>query len=143
MLSNIDERLQKGDRSGAKTEIGKGRDMAIKDPRLAMAGLTEEKFATLEAMVEAMPDAAVQVLKYHTFSPFSAIGIPKLQNARVLNTVNKRAMLKGYRKLAMQLHPDKCDHEYASQAMQALNAAFERTQKDPNAHASRPVPRRR
>ena len=27
---------------------------------------------------------------------------------QVLNTVNKRQMLKGYRKLALQLHPDKC-----------------------------------
>ena len=29
-----------------------------------------------------------------------------------------------YRKLALQLHPDKCSHQYASEAMQALNKAF-------------------
>ena len=58
------------------------------------------------------------------YSPFSAIGIPKLQHARTLNTVNKREMLKHYRKLALHLHPDKCDHEYAIPAMQALNKAF-------------------
>ena len=42
------------------------------------------------------------------YSPFSAIGVPKLQEARTLNTVNKREMLKNYRKLALQLHPDRC-----------------------------------
>ena len=73
-----------------------------------------------------MPAAATQVLKYAAFSPFSAIGIPRLARARALNTVNKRAMMKNYRKLALQLHPDKCDHEYAEPAMQALNLAYAR-----------------
>ena len=68
-----------------------------------MAGLTEAKFAELEETVDSMPPAALQVLKYATFSPFSAIGIPKLAKNRVLNTVNKRQMLKGYRRLAMQV----------------------------------------
>ena len=31
---------------------------------------------------------------------------------------------KAYRRLSLQLHPDKCDHEYAIPAMQALNKAF-------------------
>lgn len=140
VLSSVHERLSKGDQSGAKAEIARGRELAIKDPRLAMAGLTEAKFAELEDTVDSMPAAALQVLKYATFSPFSAIGIPKLARARVLNTVNKRAMLKGYRRLAMQLHPDKCDHEYANPAMQALNQAYEKTQIDPNA---KPPPKRR
>ena len=137
VLEAVREKLNKGDQSGARAELVRGRDLAIKDPRLAMAGLTEAKFAELEEMVESMPEAALQVLKYATFSPFSAIGIPKLARARVLNTVNKRAMLKGYRRLAMQLHPDKCDHEYAKPAMQALNAAFEKTQQDPNKRDAR------
>ena len=67
-----------------------------------------------------------------TRSPFSAIGIPRLAEARLLNTVNKRNMLKNYRKLAMQLHPDKCDHVLANDAMQALNVAYDKALGEPN-----------
>ena len=58
------------------------------------------------------------------YSPFSALGVPKLREARTLNTVNKREMHKKFRKLALELHPDRCSHEYAKPAMQALNKAF-------------------
>lgn len=43
--------------------------------------------------------------------------------ARTLNTVNKRAILKKYRKLALQLHPDKWKHALALDAMQARSIA--------------------
>ena len=81
------------------------------------------------------------MLKYAAFSPFSAIGIPRVQQARQLNTVNKKTMLKGYRKLALALHPDKSDHPMALPAMQALNAAYDKTQIDPNAPKPKPGPR--
>ena len=48
----------------------------------------------------------------------------KLQAARTLNTVNKREIHKNYRRLALQLHPDKCEHAYAIPAMVALNKAL-------------------
>ena len=66
--------------------------------------------------------------RYAFKSPFTAIGIPRVAAARVLNTVNKREMLKKFRKLAVQLHPDKCEHPIALPAMQALNAAYDKTQ---------------
>ena len=106
-----------------------------------MAGLTEARWEALEQLTQSMPDAAIQVLKHahlgsrevrstassltaSIYSPFSALGIPKLRQARVLNTVNRREVQKKYRRLALQLHPDRCDHEYAGAAMQALNKAF-------------------
>ena len=42
----------------------------------------------------------------------------------MLNTVNKRTLLKNYRKLALRLHPDKCQHLVANDAMQAWNVAY-------------------
>ena len=56
----------------------------------------------------------------------SGTAIERLQAARTLNTVNKRTLLKNYRKLALQLHPDKCDHAMANDAMQALNVAYDK-----------------
>ena len=90
------------------------------------AGLTAEKFAELEQTIASMPPAAMQTLKYATFSPFSALGIARRAEERVLNTVNKKNLLKGYRKLALRLHPDKCDHPFALPAMQALNLAYDK-----------------
>lgn len=92
----------------------------------------------------------LQVLNHATRSPFSAIGIPRLAEARVLNTVNKRNMLKNFRKLAMQLHPDKCTHEMAVPAMQALNGAYDKCVEKPvpkkeaapkRAYPNRPPPK--
>ena len=124
----------------AKQELEKVKQLADDNPDLATAGLSDEVLDEMKQCIESMPAAAVQVLKYATFSPFSAIGIPRLQQARVLNTVNKRQMLKSYRKLALQLHPDKSDHPMALPAMQALNAAYDKTQIDPNAPKARPKP---
>ena len=111
--------------------------------------ITEDALKSLEDMIQTMPMAAEQVLKYATNSPFSALGIERLQQARVLNTVNKRALLKNYRRLALQLHPDKCDHEMALDGMQALNQAYDKITippKPPKAApkpGARPGPRRR
>ena len=33
---------------------------------------------------------------------------------------------RAYRKLALRLHPDKCDHPFALPAMQALNLAYDK-----------------
>ena len=33
---------------------------------------------------------------------------------------------KAYKRLALQLHPDKCDHAMANDAMQALNVAYDK-----------------
>lgn len=49
--------------------------------------------------------------------------------ARVLNAANKKKLLKSYRKLALELHPDRCAHELACVAMQALNDAYETVQR--------------
>jgi hypothetical protein len=140
-LMRVHERLQRGDVTGAREELSKGRALSAKEPRLVMAGLTEARWDELQAVVESMPDAAVQVLKHAhlearehrttetsltalPYSPFSAMGIAKLQEARTLNTVNKREIHKNYRRLALQLHPDKCEHEFAIPAMMALNKAL-------------------
>lgn len=98
-LGRVHEQLQKGDREGAMAELGKGRTLSAQEPRLVMAGLTDAKWDKLEQTVSSMPDAALQVLKHASltadaYSPYSAIGIPKLAGARSLNTVNKREMLK-------------------------------------------------
>ena len=88
-----------------------------------------------------MPDAVIQVLKHahiegretrstatsltaDLYSPFSALGVPKLKQARTLNTVNKMEVHKRYRKLEYELNPERCEHEYALPAMQALNMAY-------------------
>lgn len=128
-LGKVHDQLQVGDTDGAMLAIMRGRELCTADPRLVLAGLTEARWAALEETVASMPEAAVQVLRHASmsaavYSPYSAIGIPKLQGARTLNTVNRREMMKRYRKLALQLHPDKCDHEYAEKAMQALNKAY-------------------
>ena len=39
--------------------------------------------------------------------------VERLAGARTLNAVNQRALLKKYRKLALELHPDRCDHALA------------------------------
>ena len=128
---------------GARDEIQSGRTLSEAEPRLVMAGLTGAKWDALEEVVRTMPDAAIQVLKHahlaprelrstassltaSVYSPFSALGVPKLREARTLNTVNRQEINKRFRKLALELHPDRCDHEYAGPAMRALNKAFEK-----------------
>ena len=91
-------------------------------PLIAPAELAE-----LQAMIDTLPPAALQVFRYAPLSPFSALGIARLAEARTLNTVNRRNLLKKYRRLALELHPDRNTHPLAVEAMQALNAAYERT----------------
>ena len=74
----------------------------------------------VQASIETMPPAAVQVLKHGLSSPFSALGAERL--------ADKRQLLKKYRKLALELHPDRCEHALANDAMQVLNSAFEAAQ---------------
>lgn len=128
-LGRVHEKVMAGDQAAALEEIKKGRELCVKEPRLVMAGLTDARWDTLQATVESVPEAALQVLRHASthataYSPFSALGVPKLAAARELNTVNKREVLKKYRRLALQLHPDKCEHQYAEEAMVALNKAF-------------------
>ena len=149
-IDKVTQKLSVGDTQAARFELGKVRELAVSEPLLVPAGLTAEKLHELEHMIESLPYAAMQVLK-NAKSPFSALGIPRLAEARILNTVNKRGILKNYRRLAIQLHPDKCDHPMALEAMQALNTAFDKTKppepkkaqpKRPGPGARRPGARR-
>ena len=115
--------LRKGDRAGAEKALAAARAMADADPNLP---LTDGMLDAMREEIVTMPPAAEQVLKHFSFSPFSALGVERLQQARVLNTVNKRTLLKNYRRLALRLHPDKCDHPVANDAMQALNVAYDK-----------------
>ena len=130
-LAKVQTALSKGDAKTAMDEVAKCRALAEKEPMMKLAGVTEERLAELVQQIETIPEAAKQVLKFAAFSPFSALGIPRLQAARTLNTVNKRHILKEYRKLAVKLHPDKCDHPTALHAMQALNQVYEKTVQAP------------
>ena len=58
--------------------------------------------------------------------PFAALGIERLGRSRSLNNANKRDLLKRYRKLALELHPDRCHHALAVEAMQVLNACYDK-----------------
>ena len=69
---------------------------------------------------------AAQVLKHGAARPFDALGLPRLASANSLNAVTSRQVLKSYRRLALRLHPDRCDHPLAVEAMQKLNDAYER-----------------
>ena len=128
-VGRVHEKVLEGNQAAALEEIRKGRELSANDPRLVMAGLTDVRWDNLQATVDTLPEAALQVLRHASthavvYSPFSALGVPKLAAARELNSVNRREVLKRYRKLALQLHPDKCEHEYAEMAMQALNKAL-------------------
>ena len=117
------QRLHEGDTSGALSALADARALATStEPPL----ITTEELDTLELTINTMPAEALHVLKFGPSSPFSALGVERLAGARVLNTVNRRQLLKKYRKLALSLHPDRCDHAMAVDAMQALNAAYDR-----------------
>ena len=123
LLESVRDGLRKGDAAAAREALSKAKAAAQNDPNLP---LTDADMDAMEKEIETLPKAASQVLKYAAFSPFSALGVERLAAARVLNTVNKRQLLKNYRKLALQLHPDKCDHAMANDAMQALNVAYDK-----------------
>ena len=117
--------LREGNRKGALLALADARALAnATEPPL----IAEDELNELKLMIETMPKEALQVLRYGPTSPFSALGVERLKDARTLNAVNKRTLLKQYRKLALTLHPDRCDHALALDAMQALNKAFEQTQ---------------
>ena len=100
----------------------------------------------MKEQIETLPPAAEQVLQHAVKSPFSALGIERLAAARVLNTVNKRTLLKNYRKLALRLHPDKCQHLVANDAMQALNVAYDKITAPPKPKpqpGKKPQPKRK
>ena len=120
--------LRKGSSEAALKALDRARQLAQNDPNLP---LTDTQLDELKREIESMPWAATQVLRFSAYSPFSALGIERLAAARTLNTVNKRNLLKNYRKLALQLHPDKCDHPVANDAMQALNCAYDKVTAKP------------
>ena len=73
-LGKVHDRLERGDIAGARDEVQAGRALCEKEPRLVMAGLTEAKWVDLEAVVNTMPDAAVQVWQHR--APASALSLP-------------------------------------------------------------------
>ena len=147
-LEAVRAALRKGNTEQALKALDAARALADKDPNLP---LTESMLDEMKAQIETLPPAAQQVLKYASFSPFSALGVERLAQARVLNTVNKRNLLKNYRRLALKLHPDKCEHPVANDAMQALNVAYDKITIPPKPKAQaayggakgRPGPKRR
>ena len=140
-FAKVHEFLGRADTQAAREELAVLYELKGKEPALEAAGLTTEAIEALRVTIDTMPAAAMQVLNHATRSPFSAIGIPRLAEMRLLNTVNKRNMLKNYRKLAMQLHPDKCDHAMAIPAMQALNGAYDKALGEPNKPKPPPKPK--
>ena len=146
-LEPIRAAMRKGNQEEAYKALQAARVIADKDPSLP---LTEAMLDDMREQIESLPPAAQQVLKYASFSPFSALGVERLAQARVLNTVNKRNLLKNYRRLALKLHPDKCEHPVATDAMQALNVAYDKITIPPKPKTQaaygargRPGPRRR
>ena len=115
--------LREGHPAASAEALEEARQLAR---RLEPSPVSEEELALLQASIETLPDAAIQVLRYGPSSPFSALGVERLAARRVLNTVNKWQLLKNYRKLALQLHPDRCDHSLAIEAMQLLNSAYDK-----------------
>lgn len=87
--------------------------------------ISDEEIEDMRHMIETIPPAALHVFK-HAAKPFAALGMERLMHARSLNVANRRALLKQYRKRAMQLHPDRCDHCLAVEAMQILNACYDK-----------------
>ena len=79
----------------------------------------------LEQLIDSLPDAAARVLQYAATSPFSALGIDRSPRARQVNTENRKTTRKIFHNLARQLHPDKLDHEMATEVMQKLMEAYE------------------
>ena len=61
----------------------------------------------------------------HTTRPRGRRPGSLLLGARERRAVQK-ALLMQYRQLALALHPDKCGHKIAPDAMQALNEAYQR-----------------
>jgi hypothetical protein len=117
--------LRQGDQRAARSALHEARTLAgSTEPPVVSA----EDIALMADMIETLPAAAVQVLQHAESNPFAALGISRLNGVKELNTVNKRELLKAFRRLALELHPDRCAHPLANDAMQALNAAYERTQ---------------
>ena len=143
VLEPVREALRKGSTADALKALAKARATAESDPNLP---LTEAMLDEMKEQIETLPPAAEQVLQHAVKSPFSALGIERLAAARVLNTVNKRTLLKNYRKLALRLHPDKCQHLVANDAMQALNVAYDKITAPPKPKpqpGKKPQPKRK
>jgi hypothetical protein len=136
-VERVMEALREGDATGARKALSAARALTrgrvgsgdeVEDGTTAQQSplIPAERLHELSLMIESMPTAAFQVLKHSPARPFAALGIERLEGARSLNSVNRRSLLKAYRRLALELHPDRCEHEMAIEAMQALNAAYDR-----------------
>ena len=79
---------------------------------------------------------AEKAMAHLSNDPYMALNIPRASN--------RGDVKKNYRKLALQLHPDKCEHVMANDAMQALNVAYDKVTAVPKEKkaAPRPGPRR-
>ena len=98
----------------------------VLDAARALPAGTVTTIAELEVLVETLPAAAVQVLKHGLQNPCAALGI---ERSATLVAPSKREWLLRYRKLALELHPDKSSHPLAVEAMQTLNVAYDKVQK--------------
>ena len=122
-LERVKQALSSGDVSTAHEALRAARSIAsTTDP----PAIPADDLDRTRVMIETMPDAALRVLRASPSDPYSVLGVGRLAEARELNTVNRRMLLKKYRGLALTLHPDRCDHEMAIFAMQALNDAYDR-----------------
>ena len=141
------QRLRQGDPEGALAALRGARDLRNRtEPPLISA----RDLDMLQSMIETVPAAAVQVLKHAPSRPFAALGVERLAGAKGLNAANRKELIKKYRRLALELHPDRCDHEMANDAMQALNVAYDKITIPPKPKTQaaygargRPGPRRR
>jgi len=121
-VNGVRQALLRGDVPAASAALAMARALSrMASPRT----ISEEQLQGLQTMIDTMPAAALQVLQHGLRSPFSALGVERRAEARSLSAVNRRSLLKRYRQLALQLHPDRCEHVMAVDAMQVLNAIYD------------------
>ena len=125
-MAKVTQCLKGGDQPAAYRALADVEKLArATEPPL----ISDDEIAQIRVMIETIPKAALHCFKHASANPFAVLGMERLRHARSLNTANRRALLKSYRKLAMELHPDRCAHALAVEAMQLLNACYDKAVK--------------